>query len=181
MNHSEWNRERERQKLCLEPKLFEKNPKATGWKVTLPVGSWTLLSQAARLALILGPHHFHHLWQKNKKILMAFGDLRGICVSGPLWSVPLTPIPSMQRRPGRLREEWGRGHQAGPKQKKNVEGGARPPGRASCEIPSFIKYRKVEWKNNIPSLLEFQSQKPALISKNSCVMRCVTFLPSLFL
>lgn len=46
-------------------KAIWRNPKAIGLKVTLPVGSWTFLSQAARLALIHSLYHFHHLWQKN--------------------------------------------------------------------------------------------------------------------
>lgn len=104
-------------------KAIWRNPRPIGWKVTLPVGSWTLLSQAARLALILTPYHFHHLWQK---ILVAFGDLSATSVWGPLWSVPLTLIPCMQRRSGRSRAGWERGYQAASKQKEKGEGRLGP-------------------------------------------------------
>lgn len=55
-----------------------------------------------------------------------------------------------------------------------MEGGSAL-GMHFSQNPSFIKYRKVGWKNNTHSLLQFQSRKLALISKNLCVMWCMAF------
>lgn len=96
----------------------------------------------------------------------------------PPWSlrsVSPTFLPDLSLSEDREQAVGGEGggevHRVATKQKETHKGRLGPGDGLLAKISCFIKYRKAGWKkNNIHSLLQFQSRKPALISKNSYVM-----------
>lgn len=164
----------QREEKDSEPGPFEKVPELqmeshpVGTATSLPSRQWPALTQVTKVP-------------PERKEAPRTSRLQCPCLKSPLDLEGLHLarffLTFPQWREGADSEsEGGReGQRAAMKQKENHEGEAGPRGWASCKISRFIKYRKVGWKDNIHSLLQFQSQKLALISKNLYVMWCMTF------